>query len=360
VTWNDVTNKPDLTLQADFTGHTSDLTIHYPQSGISITESQISDLGDYALQSAINTYTGTTAPATYALKSLALTGATNMGTTSLIHGTPVSGNKLQLKGLAAASSKITVSNTTTNATVDLGSVALDDLSDVIITSAAANQVLQYSGTSWQNIAATDIFANVDDGELLARNGTSITGVTQTKFALSAHTHSQYLTGFTVTCDMVTGCTDGLYAAVVHTHVISGVTGLQTALDGKSDTGHTHTSLTGLTITESQVTNLVTDLAGKQSLYPTIKDVTGTTYTILTGDAGNVLEFSNTRATTVLFPTGLTTGLFVEMYNLGGQQITFSGDTGSTVNASGGNVVLSTLYGYAKARYRGNNNWIIFG
>ena len=27
---------------------------------------------------------------------------------------------------------------------------------------------------------------------------------------SGHQHSQYLTGFTVTCDMVTGCTDSLY------------------------------------------------------------------------------------------------------------------------------------------------------
>ena len=239
-------------------------------------------------------------------------------------------------------------------------VSLSGCSDVTITSPADYDILRYSGSTWINEATTDIFTNVSDGYLLARNGTAITGVTQSTFALSAHTHSQYLTGFTVTCDMVTGCTDGLYAAVVHTHVISGVTGLQTALDGKSDTGHTHTSLTGLTITESQVTNLVTDLAGKQSLYPTIKDVTGTTYTIQETDAGKVLEFSNTGATICLFPTGLTTGLFVEIYNLGGQQITFSGDTGSTVNASGGNVVLSTLYGYAKARYRGNNKWIIYG
>jgi len=57
VTWNDVTNKPDLTLQADFTGHTSDLTIHYPMSGISITESQISDLQNYALESGLTGHT---------------------------------------------------------------------------------------------------------------------------------------------------------------------------------------------------------------------------------------------------------------------------------------------------------------
>ena len=80
VTWNDVTNKPDLTLQSDFTGHTSDLTIHYPQSGITITESQISDLQAYALQSAINTYTGTTAPASF----LPITGLTGYWTSDKI------------------------------------------------------------------------------------------------------------------------------------------------------------------------------------------------------------------------------------------------------------------------------------
>lgn len=91
------------------------------------------------------------------------------------------------------------------------------------------------------------------------------------FAPIVHTHPQYLTGFTVTCDMVTGCTDGLYASIIHTHaysaitdtpdlilyqpvsgmtlysqtghthVIANVTGLQAALDSKSGTGHTHST-----------------------------------------------------------------------------------------------------------------------
>lgn len=35
-----------------------------------------------------------------------------------------------------------------------GSVALDDLSDVIITAPATNEVLAYDGTNWVNVAAT--------------------------------------------------------------------------------------------------------------------------------------------------------------------------------------------------------------
>lgn len=45
-------------LQTNFNSHTGDTTIHYPQSAITITESQISDLGNYVTD---NTFTGYTA-----------------------------------------------------------------------------------------------------------------------------------------------------------------------------------------------------------------------------------------------------------------------------------------------------------
>ena len=60
-------------LTSNFDSHTGNTNIHYPMSAITITESQISDLKDYALNSTVtgltanfNTYTGTTAPATFA------------------------------------------------------------------------------------------------------------------------------------------------------------------------------------------------------------------------------------------------------------------------------------------------------
>lgn len=58
------------------------------------------------------------------------------------------------------------------------------------------------------------------------------------------------------------------AAVVHTHVISDTTGLQTALDGKAATVHTHAI--------SNVTGLQTALDGKAATVHThaISDVTG--------------------------------------------------------------------------------------
>ncbi len=72
VDWTDVTNKPDLTLQSDFTGHTSNIDIHYAMSGISITESQISDLGSYATQSGLTAHTGDTS-IHYAMSGISIT-----------------------------------------------------------------------------------------------------------------------------------------------------------------------------------------------------------------------------------------------------------------------------------------------
>lgn len=46
--------------QADLVSHTGDSTIHYPMSGISITESQISDFGSYVTDATFTGYTATT------------------------------------------------------------------------------------------------------------------------------------------------------------------------------------------------------------------------------------------------------------------------------------------------------------
>ena len=54
-----------FTSSDSFDSHTGNTDIHYPMSGISITESQISDLQDYVLQSDFTGYTGTTLPANY-------------------------------------------------------------------------------------------------------------------------------------------------------------------------------------------------------------------------------------------------------------------------------------------------------
>lgn len=74
--------------------------------------------------------------------------------------------------------------------------------------------------------------------------------------------------------------------LAHSHPISDVTSLQTSLDGKSSTGHTHVKADVTDFAhshpQSEVTNLVTDLAGKAA--------TGHTHT-----KADVTDFAHTHA-----------------------------------------------------------------
>ena len=398
--WSGLTGLPmdNADLAAIITGITADTQTNYEcctgntadiqwlsgyTSGHTHSYNNLTDLPDLnaytltgttaALSDAFDTYTGTTAPATYALKSLALTGGTNMGTTSVIHATPVSGQKLQLKGFAAQDAKIVVSADTTNIKIGFGAVTLDNLSNVTVPTPSANDIIKYSGSTWVNEAPLDIFANVDDleylrrngtsitgvttidilanvtdGYLLARNGTDITGVTQGKFSLSGHTHAQYLTGYTLQCSAVTACTNGLYAAAVHTHAISGVTGLQAALDAKSGTGHTHSTYatkasvqtyTGTTAPATYPTKTViqtyTGTTAPATFAPILYGITnnsGATYSVLTTDNNKIVRIYHTDAATVTLPTNLPIGFHC---------VIFIDSAGGTLTATSG-----TLYGDA--------------
>ena len=245
VTWNDVTNKPDLTLQADFTGHTSDLTIHYPQSGISITESQISDFGDYALESdftghtsdltihfvqsgisitesqisdlqaytltgttqalsdAFDTYTGTTAPASF-LPITGLTGYWNSGQTvdyvtgytptlewgnitgsisgqtdlwSYLSGGTGGGTWGTITGdITGQTDLVIYVNTAISAATSGMTTSLSGLTDTTITTPADNDILKYTGGTWINEAALNLFEYVDDLYMLRRSGDTVVGI----------------------------------------------------------------------------------------------------------------------------------------------------------------------------------------
>lgn len=84
------------------------------------------------------------------------------------------------------------------------------------------------------------------------------------------------------------------ASTSHSHAISGVTGLQTALDGKSNTGHGHTI--------SEIANLQTTLDGKASTSHThsIANVTGLQTALdgksNTGHGHTISEIANLQTT----------------------------------------------------------------
>jgi hypothetical protein len=147
-----------------------------------------------------------------------------------------------------------------------GASALDDLTDVTISSPSDGQVLKFSGGAWVN--GTDstggggggasqlddlsdvAIASAATGDFLRHNGTAFvdatiqagdlpTGVDAAKIADGSVSNAEFQRLNGVSSDIQTQI-DGK-AATSHTHAISDTTGLQAALDGKSATGHTHTA-----------------------------------------------------------------------------------------------------------------------
>lgn len=521
VTWNDVTDKPDLTLQSDFTGHTSDMSIHYPMSGISITESQISDLGDYALQadftgytattnttitgiendilylsgitsgqtadisyisgvtdtnyqeltgltSAINTYTGTTAPNTFVnVAGDTMTGALSMPSNSRIYGNsgttrlfyfdtnslhrwaflvnagaetgsnagsdfrimsfeddgtslayPITISRATgvvdlAKGMALSGTSVTVSaehlnatltgvtcamisGCTTGLTADIqylsgitsGNTAniqwlsgytsgmtttLSGCTDVTITTPADNDILKYSGSTWVNEATLDLFANVDDLEYLRRNGTSITGVTTIDIlanvddgqllarngtditgVTNSFAEESDLTGLTASFNSHTGDT------TIH-FVMGDITGFTTTSDFTGHTGNTAihfemSDITGFTTTTNF--NTFTGTTAPQTYAPLLASIVSYTASTTGTSAwsGKIVEVNSTGATTITLPSGMTTGMRVDIVNVNTGDVTIA----SQGTLQGVGTILATQYTKAEAYHRGNDVWLITG
>lgn len=119
-----------------------------------------------------------------------------------------------------------------------------------------------------------------------------------------------------------------------------------------DTGVSTATFNGYTGTTAPAT-YATKLA-------TIATKTGTTYTALAADSGKILEFTATGATSIILPTGLTTGYQIAITNYSASVKTISAGTGATVRSKGGNLKLSTIYDMASAYYRGSNVWVVTG
>jgi len=223
-----------FTSSDSFDSHTGNTDIHYPMSGISITESQISDLQDYVLQTNFNTYTGTTLPAGYY-------------------------NKTEVDGL--------ISGFTTGYT---------------FTASGACEISQV--------------------------GNNVT----------------------------------IYAP-------SGGTG-----GGVSEA--TFTGYTG-----------VTAPATYAPLLASIKEVTGTSYTILSGDSGKIIQFTATGATTITIPSGSTflEGFQCTLVSYGNGTTsgvkTLAAQSGATIKSKNSALKLATIFGAATV-YKTPTaaTWVAFG
>ena len=125
--------------------------------------------------------------------------------------------------------------------------------------------------------------------------------------------------------------------------------------------------------DSEVTNLADVKAFDPADYATPDDVetaslsaqTGTTYTLVIGDRGQIVTMSNASANTVTIPTNASvsfdTGSVVTVIQIGAGDTTVEGATGVTVNGtSGGSVTISNQYQGVSLLKIASDTWVASG
>jgi hypothetical protein len=127
------------------------------------------------------------------------------------------------------------------------------------------------------------------------------------------------------------------------------------LSGGNEHNHTTEDITDI---ESYVDNKL-----NIALRPDVTTVTGTTYTIQGSDETNLIRFTSADAVTITVPAdadaGLPVGFIAHLHQAGAGQLTVTGDTGVTVNAS---VSLLSAGQYAALSLfkLGTDDWVLVG
>jgi hypothetical protein len=92
--------------------------------------------------------------------------------------------------------------------------------------------------------------------------------------------------------------------------------------------------------------------------------TGTTYTLVATDAGDLVTLNNASAITLTIPTNATvafaTGTQITIAQLGAGQVTVAGAVGVTVSAADSATKLRAQYSAATIIKTGTNSWILIG
>jgi hypothetical protein len=87
--------------------------------------------------------------------------------------------------------------------------------------------------------------------------------------------------------------------------------------------------------------------------------TGTTYTLLSSDAGKVITLDNASAITLTVPTGLGANFNCTLVQLGAGQVTISG-SGTTVSNRNSHTKIAGQYGAATLLSYADTTWILAG
>jgi hypothetical protein len=355
----------------------------------------------YALQSNINTYTGTTAPAAFASKSSiqTYTGTTAPATYKNLFQ-PRTTINANYTALAADNDKVLIWSDNNTYTVTLPSSGLTIGTHYLFFKQGGTGSVSFAAgagsTIWGNCPAIQagdfielyyqsagqwycIRKNKPAWDKIQSRPAWLTGTTLSDFQ-NAHTHPQYLTGDTTVlvgsgaCEVnnISGSTWVVYAPTGGTggSAWSDITGKPAWLSGTTlgafEAQHSHSTLYP-TKTQIQTYTGTTAPATYAPLLASIKQVTGTSYTILSGDTGKIIQFTATGATTITIPSGSTfsEGFQCTLVSYGNGTTsgtkTLAAQSGATVKSANSALKLATIFGAATV-YKTPTaaTWVAFG
>ena len=96
----------------------------------------------------------------------------------------------------------------------------------------------------------------------------------------------------------------------------------------------------------------------------INTQTGTTYTLVLGDAGRTIDIANASAITLTVPphssVAFETGARIDIVAAGAGVITVAAGAGVTINSKLGNLKLTGQWSAATLIQRAENSWVLVG
>lgn len=285
----------------------------------------ISTLADADLFVAVDDTDTTTKNLTATVLLAYIQGGTNLqDLADVATGTPADGQVLTYD---------TASTSFVFSTPSVGATTLDGLSDVSATSPSDNQFLRYdtASTAWvaESVTIPDSLSDLSD------------------VSTTAPTDGQVLTydtasGLWEPADSVSGATD---LNALNDVVISG-----TPAEGE---------VLVYSTADTAFVNQAPDLS------VTINTQTGTSYTLVLGDAGSIVEMNNAGANTLIIPTNasvaFTVGTIVNVSQYGTGTTTIDATTGVALNGvSGGSGAMDGQYDGVTLYKRATDEWIVQG
>lgn len=110
--------------------------------------------------------------------------------------------------------------------------------------------------------------------------------------------------------------------------------------------------------------LVLALAAYALIAQAVNAQTGTTYTLVAGDAGRLVTLSNVSAITLTLPQDsdatIAVGTYVDLMQLGAGQVTVAAGTGATLRTSGLTAKARAQYSRLGVQKVSANTWSLFG